>query len=273
MNMDETIKRINELYKKSQNEGLNAAEKEEQKKLRQVYIDSIRGSLKSQLDNVDIKEADGSVISLGEEIRRKKEENEKAAGNIKAEKALLRKEMLAKRDAILKEERFNKSLIIKDKLFTIEAVAKAKYVLLYASYNSEVSTFAIMDELKKRGIHTAFPKCTITDGIPGLEFYEVSKFSQLSSGYKGILEPDTIKYNLKKITSNADVIIVPGISFDSLGRRLGYGKGFYDRFLSKVKIPRIIGIAFSEQMAERVPTEATDHKMDIVVTDTEILTC
>lgn len=69
--MNEKIKRINELYHKSQTEGLSDAEKDEQQRLRQDYVASIRGSLKAQLDNIDIKEEDGSITNLGEMVKKK----------------------------------------------------------------------------------------------------------------------------------------------------------------------------------------------------------
>lgn len=71
MTMQETIDRINELYHKSQNEGLTEEEKAEQKELRQQYVLSIRRSLRGQLDNIDIKEADGSITNLGEKYGNK----------------------------------------------------------------------------------------------------------------------------------------------------------------------------------------------------------
>ena len=71
MNMQERIARINELYHKSQAEGLTEAEKEEQQKLRREYIESVRGSLKAQLDNIDIEEKDGSITNLGEKFGHK----------------------------------------------------------------------------------------------------------------------------------------------------------------------------------------------------------
>lgn len=71
MNMDERIARINELYHKSQAEGLSEEEKAEQKQLRQEYILSIRGALKSQLDNIDIQNEDGSIENLGEKFGKK----------------------------------------------------------------------------------------------------------------------------------------------------------------------------------------------------------
>ena len=71
MNMDEKIKRINELYHKSQKEGLTEEEKAEQKQLREDYIASVRGNLKSQLDNINIQEADGSITNLGRKFGKK----------------------------------------------------------------------------------------------------------------------------------------------------------------------------------------------------------
>lgn len=66
MNMDEKIKRINELYHKSKAEGLSPQEKDEQARLRQDYINSVRGNLRAQLNNINIQNEDGSVVNLGE---------------------------------------------------------------------------------------------------------------------------------------------------------------------------------------------------------------
>lgn len=71
MNMDERIARINELYHKSQNQGLTEAEKEEQARLRKEYVESVRNNLKVQLDNISIENEDGSIVNLGEKYGRK----------------------------------------------------------------------------------------------------------------------------------------------------------------------------------------------------------
>ena len=71
MNMDERINRINELYHKSQAEGLTEEEKQEQEKLRKEYVASVRNNLKSQLDNIVIEKPDGSKIDLGEKYGKK----------------------------------------------------------------------------------------------------------------------------------------------------------------------------------------------------------
>ena len=74
MKMDQQkIKRINELYKKAKTEGLTEEEAKEQHALRQEYLDNVRKNLKSQLNNIDIKEADGSIVNLGEKFGKKNE--------------------------------------------------------------------------------------------------------------------------------------------------------------------------------------------------------
>ena len=70
MTMDERVARINELYRKSQNEGLTEEEKEEQKKLREEYVANIRAGLRMQLNNIDIQEKDGSITNLGEKFKK-----------------------------------------------------------------------------------------------------------------------------------------------------------------------------------------------------------
>lgn len=72
---EQKINRINELYRKSKAEGLTEAEKKEQKLLREEYIAAIRGNLKSQLDNIDVKEKDGRIVNLGEKYDHKKKES------------------------------------------------------------------------------------------------------------------------------------------------------------------------------------------------------
>ena len=71
MSLEDKIKRINELYHKSQDVGLTDEEKEEQKRLRQEYVDSVRNNLRNQLDNINIQEADGSITNLGKKYGKK----------------------------------------------------------------------------------------------------------------------------------------------------------------------------------------------------------
>lgn len=271
MNMDERIARINELYHKSQKEGLTKDEKEEQSLLRQEYIDSVRGSLKSQLDNVDIKEKDGSITNLGEKVRNKTKEKESAPLNIK--KSSLRKDFLKKRDSISESERMSKSRLIESRLYITDEYKNAGLILLYASYGSEVHTFGIMERAINDGKRVAFPKCVLNDGIPSLDFYEVHNISELSGGYKGILEPDTQNHSLKKIEEEADLCIVPGIAFTRKGYRIGYGKGFYDRFIAKGGAKHYTALAFKMQLTHEIFNDEFDRAVNTVITEDSIYVC
>lgn len=270
MNMDERIARINELYHKSKAEGLTAEEKLEQAQLRKEYIDSVKGSLKSQLDNVDIKEQDGSITNLGEQARKKKED---AITPVKSKKSELRKEFLAKRNGLSKDDILSKSKLITMRLCNESIYKDAEIIFLYASYGSEVHTFEIMKKALQDGKKVAFPKCVLRDGVPSLDFYEISEISHLTDGYKGIPEPDIDKYDLKKITGSADLCIVPGVAFTRKGQRIGYGKGFYDRFISENKNIRYVGITYKQQLTHKFDAEETDMTVDMVITEENIYVC
>lgn len=270
MNMEERIARINELYHKSQAEGLTAAEKEEQAGLRKEYIESVKGSLRNQLDNVDIKEKDGSITNLGERVQKKKESQLLPVINKKSE---LRSEFLKKRNSLSKEDILSKSKLIEMRFLNESSYKNAKLILLYASYGSEVHTFGIMEKALEDGKRVAFPKCMLTDGIPSIEFYEVSRISELSDGYKGILEPDTENHKLKKIEEEADICLVPGLVFTRKGQRIGYGKGFYDRYISAHPGILYAGVTYKQQLTHKFETEETDMTVDMVITEENIYVC
>lgn len=159
------------------------------------------------------------------------------------------------------------SKIISQKLIIEDSFKKAETVLVYASYKSEVNTDDIVKKALLDGKKVGFPKCEIIDGVPVINFYEVTNLCQLTEGYKGILEPDLEYYNLKEIDYVADLCIVPGVSFDKKGNRMGYGKGFYDRFLSKNMSRLNIALAFELQIVEKIPTNEFDIAMDMIITE------
>lgn len=272
MNMDERIKRINELYHKSVEVGLSEEEKAEQTILRKEYIESVRGSLKAQLNNIDIKEADGSITNLGDKFSAKKENLncDNSLGNIRTRKSIIRKEMLNKRGLLKPSFVIDKSKVICSKIIKMEEYEKADTILMYYPYNNEAETFDLFEKALADGKKVAFPKTEIIDGRADLEFYEITDLSQFENGYKGIMEPDYRKFSLKKFEKDADLCIAPGVSFDKNCARIGYGKGFYDRYLGKHKSKCIIGIGFEEQITDEIPLEEDDIKMDMVITEKNI---
>lgn len=92
----------------------------------------------------------------------------------------------------------------------------------------------------------------------------------LQKGRFGILEPKN-KIRLKSFSKIA-AVIVPGIAFDKKGNRLGFGKGYFDKFLKKIKSDALkIGLAFSFQVLKKIPTTKNDIKMDFIITEKEII--
>lgn len=272
MNMDERIKRINELYHKSVSVGLSEEEKAEQTILRKEYIQSVRGSLKSQLNNIDIKEADGSITNLGEKFSAKEEtlSGDNSLGNIRTRKSIIRKETMNKRSLIKPSEVIDKSKIICSKIAQMPEYINAGTILMYYPYNNEAETFELFEKALADGKRVAFPKTELIDGHADLEFYEINSLEQFENGYKGIMEPDYKKFSLTKFEGEADLCIAPGVAFDKKGARIGYGKGFYDRYLGKHKCKFVIGIGFELQISEEIPLETDDIKMNVVVTEKNI---
>lgn len=181
--------------------------------------------------------------------------------------------MLLKRDSIDKCEIHDKSDIISKRVFFEKAYKEAELILLYASYNSEVETLDIVKKAFSDGKKIAFPKCTFDDGLADMQFYEIDNIDQLSEGYKGILEPDIESNNLKRVEDIADLCIVPGVAFDRSGNRIGYGKGFYDRFISKNGAKCYMGLAFECQLVDKIETETTDMRLDMVITEEKVYVC
>jgi 5-formyltetrahydrofolate cyclo-ligase len=182
------------------------------------------------------------------------------------EKKEIRKHMLFIRSNLTDETVKTKSELIFQKVLQTPEYNEAHNVLLYADYSHEVETERIFEDAIRRGKRVYYPK---SDGLTNtMEFYRVSSLNQLESGYKGIREPreaQSLRYRLNK---NEDtLIIIPGVAFDTAGYRLGYGKGFYDRFLSKRRQISTMALSFSEQIIDELPHDIYDIKMDKIVTE------
>ncbi len=139
-------------------------------------------------------------------------------------------------------------------------------LFLYSAVGSEVDIGSIFKKALSDGKKVAFPLCTDREG--SMEFYFVSDGSQLKSGMYGIKEP--FKERCVPAESDcASVCIVPGLSFDKSGARLGYGKGYYDRFLEKYK-GISVGICFEECVCEALLLNEHDKRVNYLITDKRI---
>lgn len=259
MTMEERIKRINELYHKSKDVGLTEEEKLEQAELRKEYIASVRGSLKAQLNNIDIKEADGSITNLGQKIKEKETE----CNSVRDEGLKYRRSLANRLVNEMSTEICNK--VINNPYFEM-----AETVFLYCDYNKEVKTKEIFKRAIECGKKVAYPKCELIDGKPSIDFYYINDFNQLSKGYKDILEPDIYNNDIKKVKDFTGIIIVPGVAFDKECNRLGYGKGYYDRFLADKSSLKKIGLCYEGQLFNSVEVKETDVPVDMVITEKSI---
>lgn len=153
------------------------------------------------------------------------------------------------------DEVITKSSIICDKIIDCERYKNSNVIYLYCSANNEVDLDKLIDDAYSKGKIVAFPK------VEGNEiyFYSVVSKNDLKPGYFNIPEPD--------ITNPApapDLIIVPGTVFTKDGKRLGYGGGFYDRFLSQNKVYSI-GVCYDFQIVDSLQTMPHDQILNEVI--------
>ncbi len=188
--------------------------------------------------------------------------------DIKTLKSGIRKKSLEKRNSLSLEQILSKSARIQSFLQQIPEFNKARCVMLYASFKSEVDTKEIMIDSLNKGKRVVVP-CSNAERINPCE---IKGFQDLAPGYLGIPEP------VKKLPvsiQNIDIIILPVVAFDVKGNRIGYGKGYYDKFLSGIESRKIIkiGLAFECQRVDNVPLESHDQKVDYIVTENGVIKC
>lgn len=175
------------------------------------------------------------------------------------EKKQIRKQIFAARKAHTDAQIEDWSQMIADRVTTLPEYKDAKRILAYADYNHEVMTGFIIEAAWRDGKEVAVPKVVGQDMI----FYKLTDFAQLEKGYFGIPEPAG-----GEIVQWEDAMMVmPGVAFDRENHRVGYGGGFYDRFLEKHPCIRRVAVAFEFQMLPEVPTEPTDISPEIIVTE------
>ena len=149
--------------------------------------------------------------------------------------------------------------LLKSEFFT-----RAKNIGIYVNFGDEVSTTKIISQSLLDKKNVSVPAV----GGQAINFYTINGLEDLGgTGVFGIPEPAVSKEKLVD-PENIDLLIVPGICFDLAGNRLGYGKGFYDKFMTGLNVIKL-GICFEEQLLknEKIPTEITDVSLDFIVTE------
>lgn len=182
---------------------------------------------------------------------------------INAKKKEIREKYLAIRKNIINREEKTKEIV--DRLLNDSTYQKANTIALFKSFNFEVDTNSIIDISLSNNKVVALPRIEQDEIV----FYKIDSKSILVKNKYKIEEPISKKDNYIE-KENIDLVIVPGLCFDRSGNRLGYGKGFYDRFLSGTSI-RTIAICFDEQLLDEglLPVSNGDVKIEEIITNKE----
>lgn len=170
-------------------------------------------------------------------------------------KSILRNRYKEIRRRIKNKELLDNSIF--NRVIELKEYKQAKLILIYVALKEEVDTLKIIEYSLKAGKRVAVPKC---EG-DNIVFYRINTLSDLEEGSFRILEPKTNEV-INNFTDS--ICIIPGIAFDKENNRLGYGRGFYDRFLEKYEGTKI-GLTYKECICDKIDGEITDIKMDKII--------
>ena len=188
------------------------------------------------------------------------------------QKKKLRSAYLDKRNQMEPEKRAVASTKIREWVFANKRFKTAQTVFVYASYKSEVATKELIQGALRMGKRVALPKVTGDE----MDFYEIQSWEELFPGYQGILEPQ-IAGKEPVIPGDGDVMLLPGAVFDRKGGRIGYGRGYYDRYWNRINStygskPYLMALSFACQICPgKIPAEEHDKKMDCVLTERRVI--
>jgi 5-formyltetrahydrofolate cyclo-ligase len=184
-------------------------------------------------------------------------------------KKSIRQQILARRRSLSFDQWHASSKRAQLQLLHLDEYVNAACIALYASANNETDTVDILEEAFSTGKKVLYP------AVCGhrMVFRQVESLGSLSKGSYGILEPCPTGDDFH--ADEPDLIVVPGVVFDLAGHRIGYGKGYYDRFLQHPgRKAHLVGFCHDFQLIdEAIPAEKHDIRMDLIVTDQRIITC
>ena len=171
----------------------------------------------------------------------------------------IRKRVLELRSAMSKDEWSEKSNRIQQTVIAHPFFLHANVIYCYIDYRNEAGTRSIIEKAWNLGKKVAVPKVESEE----MNFYYISEFSDLQEGYRQILEPNTDN------PANVEdaLVIMPGVAFDKKRNRIGYGKGFYDKFLEQHPSYKTMALSFECQLVSEIQADAFDLKPDVLITE------
>lgn len=184
----------------------------------------------------------------------------------KTRKKLIRTSALRRRRKISLQEKIALDKAIAENVLQSFAYQNAETVLCYVAMPFEVDTTAILESAFDGGKAVALPECNVKNHE--MHFRLVRSFDELTFGAYGIFEPldSCALYE----PTERDLCIVPGLSFDRNGNRIGFGGGYYDRYLSKYPV-RTAGLCYDAFVVPEIPSEPFDIPVQMIITQSEIV--
>jgi 5-formyltetrahydrofolate cyclo-ligase len=193
--------------------------------------------------------------------------------DIQARKQALRQRIIAARDNLTPTLRASSSKHIVDQICSLATYKTARTVLGYLNFGSELAIEAWIRQALTDGKRVLLPRVNRASML--LELFEVKDIdSDVAAGAYGIREPVVERCERFEALGEIDLILMPGVAFDREGGRLGYGGGYFDKLLAHLPHrPVLIAGAFAMQVVAEVPQEASDYKVDYLITENETIRC
>lgn len=183
---------------------------------------------------------------------------------IMLDKNELRRLLKALRKSLSVNQRAEYNEKIYQQVMKLPSYQKATWVYCYITTQSEVDCLPIIEQAFQDGKRVAVPKVD----KDGMEFYEINTLDECEEGTFHILEPVTNRL-VRPEKNKKTLILVPGLAYDYKKNRMGYGKGYYDRYFHKYGERNFerVAIAYDLQVVKEVPSEPTDVRVDTIITE------
>ncbi|MGM0589344.1 MAG: 5-formyltetrahydrofolate cyclo-ligase [Bacteroidota bacterium] len=189
---------------------------------------------------------------------------------VSEQKAELRAKVKQWRRRLSKDQYHKSSIAIKQKVFNLPEVMDARQIHCYVSMNDrwEIDTRVLISHWIKQGKKVVVP---LMRPKAQLSHHIIQDLSELTINEWGVEEPDPTRHPAVEV-ADLDLVIVPLSAADRRCHRLGYGKGYYDRFLDRVRVPKV-GLCYEHWFLEQVPTDNFDVPLDLIVTEKQVYRC
>lgn len=192
---------------------------------------------------------------------------ESPSHRVRQRKRAMRRAVIDRRDRLTVEERRARSERIAERALSLSEVRSAAVVMAFWSFGSEVDTSSLIERLHATGKRVVLPRVD-GDEVVAVEY---APGDPVAAAAFGAMEPTGLEVVEPR---DVDVVIVPAVALDRRGARVGYGGGFYDRFLARTR-PDVaaIAVAFAIQVVDDVPEGRGDRRVDAIVTEDEVIRC